>query len=262
MPFDIDAHSLLAIFAVSLVLIVGAGETGHWLGVRAARQGASAVSTLEGAILGLLALMIGFTFSMALSRFEARRDGAVSEAAAIGTTALRARLLPAPHDRESVKLLRDYVQIRLDLARGPIGRAEFDGAIARSNLLQEALWRQAQAVAAKDNAMVPTGLFIQSLNEMIDDQEKRLSAMTNRLPLIVIAALYAMCVMGIGFAGYGSGVESKRTRVPVHITGLLVATMVLLIQDIDRPGSGFIRVSQQPLVNAAATIDAFPAGRP
>jgi hypothetical protein len=262
MTFDIDNHSLLVIFLVSLVLILGAGEAGHWLGVRAARRGAAAVSTLEGAILGLLALMIGFTFSMALSRFEARRDGAVIEAAAIGTTALRARLLPAPHDRDSVKLLREYVQIRLDLAQGPVGRAEFERAIARSNLLQEAIWQQAQAVAAKDNAMVPTGLFIQSLNEMIDNQEKRLSAMTNRLPLVVIAALYAMCIMGVGFAGYGSGVESKRTRVPVLITGILVATMVLLIQDIDRPGSGFIRVSQQPLVNAAATIDAFPAGRP
>lgn len=260
MPFDIDDHSLLAIFAASLVLILGAGEAGHRLGVRAARQGAAAVSTLEGAILGLLALMIGFTFSMALSRFEARRDGAVSEAAAIGTTALRARLLPAPHDRTSVKLLREYVQIRLDLARGPVGRDTFDRAIARSNLLQEALWRQVQAVAAQDKAMVPTGLFIQSLNEMIDDQEKRLSAMTNRLPLVVIAALYAISIMGIGFAGYGSGVESKRTRVPVHITGLLVATMVLLIQDIDRPGSGFITVSQQPLANAAAAIDAFPVG--
>lgn len=262
MTFDIDNHSLLVIFLVSLVLILGAGEAGHWLGVRAARRGAAAVSTLEGAILGLLALMIGFTFSMALSRFEARRDGVVTEAAAIGTTALRARLLPAPHDRDSVKLLREYVQIRLDLAQGPVGRAEFERAIARSNLLQEAIWQQAQAVAAKDNAMVPTGLFIQSLNEMIDNQEKRLSAMTNRLPLVVIAALYAMCIMGVGFAGYGSGVESKRTRVPVLITGILVATMVLLIQDIDRPGSGFIRVSQQPLVNAAATIDAFPAGRP
>jgi hypothetical protein len=262
MPFDIDEYSLLAIFGASLVLILGAGEAGHWLGVRAAHRGAAAVSTLEGAILGLLALMIGFTFSMALARYEARHDGAVTEAASIGTTALRARLLPAPHDRESVKLLREYVQIRLDLAQGPIGRAGFDRAIARSNLLQEALWQQAQAVAAKDNGMVPTGLFIQSLNEMIDDQEKRLSAMSNRLPLVVFAALYAMSIMGIGFAGYGSGVESKRSRVPVLVTGILVAGMVLLIQDIDRPGAGFIRVSQQPLVNAAATIDTFPVARP
>ena len=106
--------------------------------------------------------------------------------------------------------------------------------------------------------MVPTGLFIQSLNEMIDDQEKRLSAMANRLPIVVIAALYAISIVGVGFAGYGSGVESKRTRMPVYITGILVAAMVLLIQDLDRPGSGFIRVSQQPIVNAAAAIAAFP----
>ena len=71
----------------------------------------------------------------------------------------------------------------------------------------------------------------------------------------------ALSVSGL-VAGYGSGVESKRSRVPVLVTGLLVAGMVLLIQDIDRPGAGFIRVSQQPLANAASTIDAFPAARP
>src|SRR5262249_53666811 len=69
------------------------------------------VSTLESAILGLLALMIGFTFAMALSRFEARRAAVLEEANAIGTTALRTRLLPAPHSTESLKLLREYVQI-------------------------------------------------------------------------------------------------------------------------------------------------------
>jgi hypothetical protein len=258
MMFDFYDYSLLAIFAASLLLILGAGEMGHWLGERAARLGAPGVSTLEGAILGLLALMIGFTFSMALSRFEARRDGVVVEAAAIGTTALRARLLPAPHNREAVKLLRDYVQLRLDLSRRPVSPQEFDATIARSNAIQEALWQQAKAVAAKDNAMVPTGLFVQSLNEMIDDQEKRLAAFNNRLPIIVLIALYGVSIVGIGFAGYGSGVESKRTRVPVYITGVLVATMVLLIQDIDRPGAGFIKVSQQPMANAVAALAAFP----
>lgn len=258
MMFDFNDYSLFAIFPVSLALILGAGEIGHWLGERAARRGAPGVSTLEGAILGLLALMIGFTFSMALSRFEARRDGVVVEAAAIGTTALRARLLPAPHNREAVKLLRDYVQLRLDIARRPVSPQEFNAMISRSNGIQEALWQQAKAVVAKDNAVVPTGLFVQSLNEMIDDQEKRLAAFNNRLPIIVLIALYGVSIIGIGFAGYGSGIESKRTRVPVYITGALVATMVLLIQDIDRPGAGFIKVSQQPMANAAAALAAFP----
>lgn len=258
MTFDVNDYPLFAIFPVSLLLILGAGEVGHWLGEQATRRGAPGVSTLEAAILGLLALMIGFTFSMSLSRFEARRDGVVVEAAAIGTTALRARLLPAPHDRETVKLLRDYVQLRLDLTRRPVSSSEFDDAISRSNAIQEALWRQAKAVAAKDSGMVPTGLFVQSLNEMIDDQEKRLAALQNRLPAIIVIALYGVSIVGIGFAGYGSGVEAKRSRLPVHLTGMLVAAMVLLIQDIDRPGAGFIKVSQQSMASTAATLAAFP----
>jgi hypothetical protein len=92
---DLENYGLLTIFAVALIAIFGAGEIGRLLGARAVGRGGGDVSTLEGATLGLLALMIGFTFAMALSRFEARRDAVVSEANAIGTTALRARLLPA-----------------------------------------------------------------------------------------------------------------------------------------------------------------------
>lgn len=249
---DVNDYPLAVIFPVSLVLILGAGEIGYWLGERAARRGAPGVATLEAAILGLLALMIGFTFSMALSRYESRREGVVAEATAIGTTALRARLLPAPHNSETVALLRAYVQLRLDPAR------PFSDVIASSNAIQEALWQQAKAVVAKDNAMVPTGLFLQALNEMIDSQEKRLAALNDRLPLIILIALYGVSIVGIGFAGYGSGIESKRTRLPVYLAGVLVATMVLLIQDIDRAGTGFITVNQQPMADVAAAIAAFP----
>ena len=259
MLLDVEDYPLFAIFAVSIILILGAAEAGHRLGARAARQGAVGVSTLEGAILGLLALMIGFTFSMALSRFEARRDAVLVEATAIGTTALRARLLPAPHKAEVLKLLRDYVQLRIDLTRREVvSLKDLNDAITRSNAIQEALWQQAMAVAAKDNAMVPTGLFLQSLNETIDDQEKRLAALGNRLPMIVVIALYGISVIAIGFAGYGRGLEAQKSRMPVHIAGILVAAMVLLIQDIDRPGAGFIKVSQQPMINAAAGLAAFP----
>jgi Enoyl-(Acyl carrier protein) reductase len=177
---DASHYGLLPIFVVSLILILGASEIGRRLGVRAVDQGGDNVSTLEGAILGRLALMIGFTSAMALSRFEGRRDGVLNEANAIGTTALRARLLHAPHAAETLKLLREYVQVRLDITRRLPSAAELDAAVARSNALQEALWKQAKAVSMKDNAMVPTGLFIQTLNEMIDSHEKRLTALRNR----------------------------------------------------------------------------------
>ena len=257
MIVDPNDYSLLTIFAVSLAVILATSELGRWLGTRATLRGADSVSTLESAILGLLALMIGFTFAMALSRFEARRDAVVAEANAIGTTALRARLLPVPHNSEALKLLREYVQLRVDVTRRPPTPQELDAVISRSNVIQEALWQQVKAIAAKDNAMVPTGVFIQSLNEMIDNQEKRLAALHNRLPLIILIALYGVSVVAVGFAGYASGLQARHSRLPVYITGILVAAMVLLIQDLDRPGAGFIRVSQQPMMNTAASIAAY-----
>src|SRR3984957_2166732 len=109
---DWYGYSLLTIFLIGLAVILAASELGWQLGMRGSGRGGSNASTLESAMLGLLALIIGFSFAMALSRFEARRDAVVNEANAIGTAALRARLLPDPHRAETLKLLREYIQLR------------------------------------------------------------------------------------------------------------------------------------------------------
>jgi hypothetical protein len=250
-------HPLWLILLVSVIVILAASEIGRRLGMLSGRRGQENISTMEAAILGLLALMIGFTFSMALSRFEARRDAVLNEANAIGTTALRARLLPAPHRAECLKLLREYVQIRLSVTRRIPSAAEMSAAIARSNAIQEALWQQATAVAARDSAMVPTGLFIQTLNEMIDNQQKRLAAIGNQVPNIILIALYGIAIVASAFAGFAAGLEGQHSRLPIYAMGLLTSAMILLIQDLDRPGDGFVSVSQQPMLDTAASIAAF-----
>jgi hypothetical protein len=254
---DLYNYSLPTIFLIGLALILAAIELEHWLGVRAGGETAGNVSTLEGAVIGLLALILGFTFAMGLSRFETRRDAILTEANAIGTTALRARLLPEARRKEVLGLLRDYVNVRLDITQRPGTRDDLAAAIEKSNVLQEKLWQQAMAVAATDNAMVPTGLFIQTLNETIDDQAKRLAALRNRVPNIVLLALFGIAIVASGFAGYASGLDARRSRVPVYVMGLLAFTVIMLILDLDRPGAGFIEVSQQPMIDAAASIAAF-----
>jgi hypothetical protein len=252
-------YSLLTIFLVGLAAILVAIEIGCRLGAHAGDQRDDNVSTLEGAIIGLLALMVGFTFAMALTRFEARRDAVLAEANAIGTTALRARLLPEPHRKEVLELLRDYVKVRLDLTRSAPTPVDLAAAIERSNDLQEKLWQEAMAMAASDNGMVPTGLFIQTLNEMIDDQAKRLAALRNHVPNIVQLALFGIAIIASGFAGYASGLNARRrSRLSVYVMGFLVSAVILLILDLDRPGAGFIEVSQQPMIDTAASIAAFP----
>lgn len=253
---DLHNHELLTIFLVGLAVILATSEIGHWLGMRAADRGGDNVSTLENAVFGMLALIIAFTFAMAVSRFEARRDALVSEANAIGTAALRARLLPEPHRAESLKLLREYVKIQLDITERLASRIE-QPAIGRSNALEEALWQQAKAMAAKDNGVVPTGLFIQAVNDMIDSQAKRLASLRNRVPNIVLLSLFGLAATAGGFIGYANGLDARRTRLPVYIIGLVVSVVMLLILDLDRPSRGFIRVSQQPMIDTAAGIAAF-----
>lgn len=257
MLINLYDYSLAAIFLVGLAAIWIAIEIGYRLGERTAGRGSGNVTTLESAVLGLLALMIAFTFAMSLSRFEARRDAVLNEANAIGTTALRARLLPEPHRAEVLKLLRDYVAIRLDLTRRAASRADLVAAVEQSNRLQEALWQQTKAIAAKDTSVVPTGLFIQTLNEMIDNQAKRLAALRNRVPNAVMLALFAVATIAGAFAGYASGLDERRTRMPVYLMGFLIAAVILLIMDLDRPGAGFIDVSQQPMIDTAASIRDF-----
>lgn len=259
MPAMIDLYhyALLPIFLVSVFVVLASSEIGRWLGVRINRRGGDKVSTLEAGILGLLALMIGFTFSMALLHFDGRRDAVLNEANAIGSTALRARLLPPPYGPASLKLLREYVQIRMDIIRRAPSAETLDAATDRSNALQEALWQQAMAAATKDSGMVPTGLYVQALNEMIDSQEKRLTAIRQRVPNIVLIALYGVTAVAVAFTGYASGLEARHARLPVYFMGILVCAVILLIQDLDRPGIGFVRVSQQPMIDTAEAIGAY-----
>jgi hypothetical protein len=254
---DLNNYRLLPIFLISLVLLVAATEIGRWFGKRGGGRAEANVPTLEGAVLGLLALMIGFTFAMALSRFEAHRDAVLDEANAIGSTALRARLLPAPNNAECLKLLKNYVQVRLDVTQHVLSPAELNAAIARSNEIQEALWRQAKAVGATDNGMVPTGLFIQSLNEMFDNQAKHLSAIRDRVPNIVFLTLYGIAAIASALAGYASGLGRRPSQFPVYVMIVLVCALILLIQDLNRPLDGFIEVSQQPMIDTAKSINAY-----
>ena len=254
---DLDNHGLLTLFVVVLIAIFGAGEIGRLLGRRAVGRGGGDVSTLEGATLGLLALMIGFTFAMALSRFEARRDAVVDEANAIGTTALRARLLPEPHRSEALKLLKEYANVRLEVTQSALNASVLKNAIAHSNQIQETLWRNTISVAAVNAAIVPTGVFIQSLNEMIDSQAKRLAAVQNRVPNIVFLALYGVAVVAFALVGYANGLEKRRVRFPTYLMGAIVASVILLVQDLDRPTAGFISVSQQPMIDTVASMAGY-----
>lgn len=252
---DFADYSFATIFVGGLALFVVATELGHYVGARARSPGTAGATTLEAAMLGLLALIIGFTFSMALTRYDARRDAVLREANAIGTAALRASLLPAPFAMKSLTQLEEYTAVRAQFAERAPTPAEFSAAIARSNDLQQLLWAGARGVMEVDKSMVGVGLYIQALNEVFDDQESRVTAARNRVPTIVIAALYGIGIVTMSFAGFvGSGRDKAPWRISTYTMCLLLAAVMLLIEDINRPTAGFFTVSQQPVLDTLGAI--------
>ena len=154
-------------------------------------------------------------------------------------------------------MLREYVKVRIDALQSGHSFADLNATVERSNAVQEALWKQVRAVAEIDKAIVPTGLFIQSVNQMIDAQGVRLAALRNRIPSVVLVMLYVLAAAASGFVGYASAIDPRLTRLPVVIMGLLISLVLYLIIDLDRPNNGFITNNQQAMTDVAEQIATF-----
>jgi hypothetical protein len=252
----LDALPLWAAFAASLASILFAADVGHRLGHMRHRlsehEKEPTVGGIVAAELGLLAFLLAFTFSLAASRFEARRQTLLEEANAIGTAFLRAKMLPEPQGREIRQLLREYVDVRL----AAVQEGTIESGIRRSNELHEKLWAGAVAAAEKDNRSVPIGLFIQSLNEVIDLHAKRvLVGLHSRIPTSIWLVLFAVAALSFGSMGYQSGLTGARRSPAVFPLALIFAAVMWMVIDLDRPQDGLLRVSQQPMIELRSTMD-------
>jgi hypothetical protein len=236
---------------VMLVLLLLATEVGFRVGFRTRRgvdeSARSQVGTIAGAIIGLLALLLGFTFAMALSRFDLRKRLVLEESNAIGTTYLRSRLLPEPMKTEVRGLLRSYVETRLDFYRAGQDEEQLRKALERTGELQEKLWAQAVAAVEKDDSETTTGYFLTSLNEVIDLHSARLAATENHVPEIVLLLLFTLAAVATATVAYGCGLGGHRHLFATTMVPILIVLVVTVIIDLDRPRRGFIRVSQESM---------------
>lgn len=208
------------------------------------------VGAMVGATLGLLGFILAFTFGLAASQYYARRDLVLAEANAIGTTYLRAELLPEPHRTEIRNLLREYVDVRVGIHPGNLEQG-----IRRSEELHRRLWSLAVAEVKKNPTFFITGLFIGSLNEVIDLHEERLEAgMRRRIPGIIWFALYFITILAMAAIGYHAGLTGTRRSLSVLAVVLTFSAVMGLIADLDRSAEGLLKVSQQAMVDLRNTM--------
>jgi hypothetical protein len=252
------AVNLWLIALVMMILLVMATEAGFRAGrkvrSRLEETARSQVGVISGALLGLLALLLGFTFSMAQNRHGLRQGLVVEEANDIGTTYLRARQLPEPYRTETANLLRGYVDVRLDFFRAGVDQEHLKAANDRTTQLQNQLWSNALGVVGKDDRMSTSGLFIQSLNNVIDDHEKRLAAMENHVPESVLLLLFIVALVTSVCVGYGCGLGAHRQFLPTTMMLLLIMLVITVIIDLDRPRRGWIRVSQNSMIRLQESL--------
>lgn len=258
----LEAIPIPGLLVLTVLLTLAAVEAGYWLGKwrrRREHELETTASATVGATLALLAFTLAFTFAMAASRYDTRKQLVLEEANAIGTTYLRALLLPTLQASEVRELLRRYVDARLEAAAQPGKRSE---ALARSEQLHELLWRQAVAAGSAQADSVMTGLFIASLNDVIDLHAKRLAAWRNRIPPTIWLFLYLTAVLGMASMGYHTGLTGSRRTAAVIFLTLAFSGAMALIADLDRPQQGLIRVSQQAMQDLQASMRADAQLRP
>jgi len=237
------------VFVLSLIAFWLCAQLGAALRRKHESQGGhapEAFTIVLTASLTLLGLIVGFTFSMAVSRYDQRKNYEAEEANAIGTEYVRAGLLPASDAAMTRLLLRSYVDQRILLyhTRDEDRRAEVRRRITQ---LQQQLWSAVQnAALAQPSAL--TALAAAGMNDVLNSQGYTQAAWWNRIPpaaWLMMWLIALLCNVMVGYATRGAAASSLL----LLILPLLLAIAFLLIADIDSPRGGVIRVSAQNLVS-------------
>jgi hypothetical protein len=256
--FSLSSWELgLLIFAV----IGGAAAVGVVVGRYARRQPDAyrePIGVLQGALLGVVGLILAFGLSLAVGRYQDRRADVVVDANTIGTAYLRAQTIAEPQRSRSIQLLRRYNDLAILLTYEIPGSTALSRTAAEQSRIQRDLWRLAgEALNRRPVASAPR-LYVDSLNEMIDQQTARLAGLNNRVPdavlwLELLGAAFALGLLAIYLSMLGRGV------IPVFAAAGLVSLLVLVTFDLDRPTRGLIRVPATPLLAERATMSLPPA---
>ncbi len=245
----------LAFALLALVLYEIGFRFGRWWQKRTPEEVEGPTGMLVGSLLALMAFLLAITMGMASDRFDTRRGFVLAEANSVGTTYLRAGYLPEPASSESRGLLVEYVPLRIATDDLPTLGAN----MARSVEIHTALWSIAEELARATPESDVLALYIDSLNETIDMHETRVTAgLFARVPETVLVLLIIGSALTLGMVGYSAGLTRRRSPLTAVVMIIVLGAVITLVIDLDRPGGGFITVSQQPIIDLQGQIGSPP----
>lgn len=219
----------------------------------AGKAGYDIADTIPASILGVHALLIGFTFSMSISRYEVRRELVIKEANAIGTAYLRSKTLRSPHDSEAKDLYLEYLKNKVEFGKLTYHNKAIPEVLRNIGENQSRLWAHAQAMV-KDNRSPIEALYLNSLNEVIDVHSEMMGALHNPLPFTVLGLLLVTLAIAMMSYGYVEGLKSHKSGLWLAILAILFSVVLTLIIDLDRARRGWIVVSQAPMTELYESV--------
>ena len=260
MKSELMAVGIFFIGCVALVMlsIEGGYRLGRLMHARSEDEKESPVGAIAGSVLGLVAFMLAFTFGIVAERYEARKGLVREEGNAIRTAWLRSDFLPENDRTEAARLLREYLDARLQAviaAQSGVSSPEDVAAIlanaARSHKL---LWDMAVANARKDMNSDVAALYLESLNDVIGIHASRVAVgMQQRIPAPIWYVLCGLTVCGMALIGYQTGIAGSKRSWAIPFLAASFSMVVALIASLDRP-DGFLKVSQRPLMDLLDTM--------
>lgn len=201
----------------------------------------------EAAAFGVVALLLGFSFQLAINRYDARRETLVSEANAIGTTILRTKLFDETTGAALRAKLRDYVDARIEFSAAGSETGARKAPAQRSVQLQGQIWALAMTAVRRDPHSTLSPLFVQTLNEMIDLSAKQEAILNAVIPIPILYVLLIVVLAAAMLLGIDFGRKGKRAPVITALFAIMLALVIGIIVDLDNPQHGLIRVDLAPL---------------
>jgi len=257
--FYLIDHRLIAL--VMLALLAAAGEIGFRSGSRkrdSQDSYRSLVSGTSAAMLGLLALLLGFTLSMGVSRLEDRRDVIINESNAIGTLWLRASLLAEPLQGALRDALHTYTDLRIAMGGAGGDREALRVVRAKSESLHTSIWSVVEQADQPGQSNAVLSSLISGANELIDIHELRISSIENFLPAALFLLLITIASVAIWFFAWSFGASSQGRRTANLMLGILISAVLLVIMDVNRPQRGRITVGTESLQRVSESFAPNP----
>jgi hypothetical protein len=263
MPAVSDIAATLLPGLVVVVVALAASELGYRIGRRLKISADEAmrteINTIQAGTLSLLALLLGFSFSIGADAYENRRNVVLEEAVVLATAHQRAGLLSEPAASEVRALLVRYVDARQNLFyQGILGEPAVRERLRESERLQAAMWESARGAARSDPRSIPVGLLLETLSQVGDLNQRRGLALRQAVPLPMVVALIVTAAVAMGWVGCGIGLGARRNFAMSVVLSLLFGVIIAFIVDMDQPRHGLVRSDPRPLIELQESLKAPP----